>query len=133
MVTLTNVPRDRQEAYLAFQKLVRDLRAEGIAFEYVRFFEVGSKSGMYHFHLAQVGDFVPVRLLSALAQKNGFGKVVDIRRCHGAGPGWYMSKYIAKGLDTIPAGWRKVAASRHFFEPEVKPEPEPGWVLVKPN
>lgn len=130
MLTLTNIPKIRQEAYLSFQHLVRDLRARG-AFEYVRFFEVGAKTGMYHFHLGQVGDFVPVRLLSARASANGLGKVVDIRRTHGAGPGWYMAKYISKGLDTIPAGWRKVAASRHFFAAEEKSEPELGWVLVK--
>jgi len=132
MVTLTNIPHDQDVARKAFSHLVRDLRdREGIPFEYVRFFEVGSKTGMYHFHLGQRGDFVPVRLLSARAAANGLGKVVDIRACHGAGPGWYMSKYIAKGLETIPEGWRKVAASRHFFPKAEPTEPEPGWALVK--
>jgi len=131
MVTLTNIPQDRQQAYLGFQHLVRDLRTRG-AFEYVRFFEVGSKNGMYHYHLGQRGDFVPVRLLSARAAANGLGKVVDIRKCHGKGPGWYMSKYIAKGLDTIPSGWRKVAASRGFWPAgETPAEWESAWVLVK--
>jgi len=87
---------------------------------------------MYHYHLGQRGDFVPVRLLSARAAANGLGKVVDIRKCHGEGPGWYMAKYIAKGLDTIPGGWRKVAASRKFFPPKEPPAaPEPGWTLIK--
>jgi len=131
MITLTNIPKDRQQALYAFQHLVRDIRAEGIPFEYVRFFEVGSKTGMYHFHLGQRGDFVPQKLLSDRAAANGLGKVVDIRKCFGAGPGWYMSKYIAKGLDTLPAGWRKVAASRHFFPVEPPADPEPGWILVK--
>ncbi len=131
MVTLTNIPKDRDRARFAFQQLVRDLRGEGIHFEYVRFFEVGSRTGMYHYHLGQRGDFVPVRLLSARAAANGLGKVVDIRACHGEGPGWYMSKYIAKGLETIPEGWRKVASSRHFFAKEPPAEPEPGWTLVK--
>jgi len=134
MVTLTNVPRDPDRARNAFSNLVRDLRdREGIPFEYVRFFEVGSRTGMYHYHLGQRGDFVPVRLLSARASANGLGKVVDIRACHGEGPGWYMSKYIAKGLETIPEGWRKVAASRRFFPKEPPAEPEPGWTLVKPG
>jgi len=133
MVTLTNVPKDQARARKAFSHLVRDLRdREGIPFEYVRFFEVGSRTGMYHYHLGQRGDFVPVRLLSARASANGLGRVVDIRRCHGEGPGWYMSKYIAKGLDTIPEGWRKVASSRHFFDGEPPAAPEPGWTLVKP-
>ena len=133
MVTLTNIPKERHVAYLAFKHLVRDLRdREGIPFEYVRFFEVGTKTGMYHYHLGQRGDFVPVRLLSARAEANGLGKVVDIRKCFGAGPGWYMAKYIAKGLDVLPPGWRKVAASRGFWGPREPPEPpEPGWVLVK--
>jgi len=132
MVTLTNIPQAQDHARVAFSNLVRDLRVrEGIPFEYVRFFEVGSKNGMYHYHLGQRGDFVPQRLLSARAAANGLGKVVDIRACHGAGPGWYMSKYISKGLETIPEGWRKVAASRHFFPKEPLAEPEPGWVLAK--
>lgn len=132
MVTLTDIPKDRQAALYAFQHLVRDLRAEG-PFEYVRFFEVGSKTGMYHYHLGQKGSFVPQRLLSARAKENGLGRVVDIRRCHGEGPGWYMSKYIAKGLDDIPAGWRKVAASRGFWPPVGPSEGAgEGWMLVKP-
>jgi len=131
MITLTNVPQDKDVARKSFSRLVRDLRAKEIPFEYVRFFEVGSKNGMYHFHLGQRGDFVPQRLLSARAAANGLGKVVDIRACHGAGPGWYMSKYIAKGLETIPEGWRKVAASRHFFPKADTPAPDSPWRLVK--
>ena len=133
MVTLTNIPHDQETARKAFSHLVRDLRErEGIPFEYVRFFEVGSKNGMYHFHLGQRGGFVPQRLLSERAAANGLGKVVDIRKCHGEGPGWYMSKYIAKGLDTIPPGWRKVSASRAFWPPAEEPEvPDPAWTLVK--
>jgi len=131
MITLTNVPQDRQKALYAFQHLVRDLRERG-PFEYVRFFEVGSKTGMYHYHLGQRGEFVPQKLLSAIASKNGLGKVVDIRKCHGQGPGFYMSKYIAKGLDTLPFGWRKVSASKGFWGPrEAPPELEPGWMLVR--
>jgi len=132
MVTLTNIPQDKTKARQAFSHLVRDLRErEGIPFEYVRFFEVGSRTGMYHYHLGQRGDFVPQRLLSARAAANGMGKIVDIRKCHGEGPGWYMSKYIAKGLDTIPEGYRKVAASRHFWPVEPPSEPDPAWCLVK--
>ena len=132
MVTLTGIPKDQDQARMSFSHLVRDLRdREGIPFEYVRFFEVGAKTGMYHYPLGQRGDFVPVRLLSARAEANWLGKVVDIRKCFGAGPGWYMAKYIAKGLDTIPKGWRKVAASRHFFARVERPEPASGWVLMK--
>ncbi len=132
MVTLTNIPKDQDTARKGFSSLVRDLRALGIPFEYVRFFEVGSRNGMYHYHLGQRGDFVPQKLLSDRAAANGLGKIVDVRSCHGAGPGWYMAKYIGKGLDEMPPGWRKVAASRGFWPPKGPLEsPEPGWVLVK--
>lgn len=131
MVTITSIPKDRREAYFAFQQLIQAIRRKGWAFEYVRFFEV-SPRGAYHFHLGQKGRFIPQRVLSSLASANGLGRIVDIRKCFGAGPGWYMSKYIAKGLDELPAGWRKVSASRRFFTGE-KPEPTPptAWVLVK--
>ena len=56
-----------------------------------------------------------------LAAANELGRVVDIRQCLGEGPGWYASKYIAKGLDTIPEG----RASRLFFPKETPAEPEP--------
>lgn len=131
MVTLTNIPKDQVQAKRAFSHLVQAIRREGIAFEYVRFFELGAKTGMYHYHLGQKGDFVPVRLLSARAAANGLGQVVDIRACHGAGPGWYMAKYIAKGLEELPAGWRKVSSSRSFFAREVPEAQETGWTLVK--
>jgi len=133
MVTLTNIPKDQQVAKIGFRNLVRDLRhREGLAFEYVRFFEVGAKSGMYHYHLGERGDFVPVRLLSSRASANGLGRVVDIRRCSGEGPAWYMSKYIAKGLETIPLGWRKVSASRHFWPADQTAQAhELKWRLIK--
>jgi len=130
MITLTNIPRDRKQAALGFQQVVRDLRDRGFAFEYVRFFEVGSKTGTYHYHLGEKGGYVPQKLLSDRAAANGLGKIVDIRACHGEGPGWYMAKYISKGLETIPEGWRKVSASRAFFAKEPPRAPEPGWTLV---
>lgn len=130
MVTLTNIPKDRQDALYAFQHLVRDLRKRG-PFEYVRFFEVGSKTGMYHYHLGQRGEFVPQKLLSSVASKNGLGRVVDIRQCHGEGPGFYMSKYISKGLDDHPFGWRKVSASKGFWGPREGPSQlPPSWRLM---
>ena len=131
MVTLTKVPRDRTRARLAFSHLVQQLRRELGRFEYVRFLELGSKTGMYHYHLGEKGAFVPKHLLSARAEANGLGKITDIRACHGEGPGWYMAKYIAKGLESIPKGWRKVAASRGFFDAEPPRTPEMGWTLVK--
>ena len=132
MVTLTNIPKDRKTARTSFSNLVRDLRAGGISFEYIRFFEVGSRGGMFHYHLGQRGDFVPVRWLSARAAANGLGKIVDIRACHGKGPGWYMAKYIAKGDSTIPPGWRKVAVSRGFWlRTEPSEPPETPWTLMR--
>ena len=130
MVTFTNIPRDKERAYLAYSHLVQAIRREGLAFEYCRFMEVGSKTGMYHFHLAQKGSYIPQRLLSHLAESNGLGRIVDIRRCQQKGPEWYLAKYITK--EGCPAGWRKVAQSRKFFgqpEPKVK---NLDWTLVRP-
>jgi len=82
--------------------------------------------------MAQRGGFVPVRWLSARASANGLGKIVYAEECYGAGPAFYLSKYITKDDSSLP-GWRKVAASRGFF-PEVKELPEDlrsGWELIK--
>ena len=129
MITLTQVPQDKERAYLAFKQLVRDLRASGMAFEYCRFMEVGSKTGMYHFHLAQKGDYIPQRLLASRASANGLGQVTDIRRCKQQGPEWYLAKYITK--EGVPPGWRKVASSRGFFPKKEANLVESDWVLVR--
>jgi len=128
MITLTNIPRDKPQAYLSFQQLIRDIRAAGIKMEYCRFMEVGTKTGMYHFHLGQKGGYVPKRFLSARAEANGLGKITDIRRCRGEGPAWYLAKYVTK--EGVPEGWRKVAQSRHFFAKELPWESDGAWILV---
>ena len=119
-------------AYLGFQRLVRDIRAEGMRMEYCRFLEVGHKTGMRHFHLAQRGDFIPVRWLSARASANGLGKIVYAEECYGAGPQFYLSKYITKDDFSLP-GWRKVASSRGFFrQPELPANiRDDDWILVR--
>jgi len=131
MVTLTNIPHDKATAYLGFQHLVQDIRREGMRFEYCRFLEVGQKTGMRHFHLAQHGDFIPVRWLSARAAANGLGKIVHAEQCHGAGPQFYLAKYITKDDTRLP-GWRKVAASRHFFpvKKEIPADLREDWLLI---
>jgi len=129
MVTLTNIPQDKTHAYHAFQQLIRDIRAKGIAFEYCRFMEVGVKTGMHHFHLGQKGDYIPKHFLSARAEANGLGKITDVRRCTGKGPAWYLAKYVTK--EGVPVGWRKVAASRHFFAVEEPWESDGTWTLVQ--
>lgn len=131
MVTLTNIPQDKHTAYLAFQHLIRDIRAEGINMEYCRFLEVGSKTGMVHFHLAQRGDFIPVRWLSVRAEANGLGRIVHAEACRGAGPKFYLAKYVTKEAG-LP-GWRKVASSRKFWpaDPKVPSDLRDGWELMK--
>lgn len=130
MITLTAIPPIRARAYLAFQGLVRDIRQEHFAFEYVRFLEVGRKTGMLHYHLAEKGSYIPQKWLSLRAEANGLGRVVDIRATEGRGPGWYLSKYITK--EGVPPGWRKVAYSRGFFpHPESAQEPSQDWKLDK--
>jgi hypothetical protein len=132
MITLTNIPHDKAAAYLGFQHLVRDIRAEGIRFDYARFLEVGHKTGMRHFHIAQRGDFVPVHWLSVRADANGLGKIVHAEQCRGAGPQFYLAKYITKDDFSLP-GWRKVASSRGFFRKKELPADlrENDWVLQK--
>jgi len=116
MLTITNVPKEAGVAHLAFQRLIRDLRKVCGEFQYCRFLEV-TERGMYHYHIAQKGAYVPQRKLSELAEKNGFGKIVDIRKINeGGGAAWYMAKYVTK--ESVPDGWKKVAASRTFFLPE---------------
>jgi len=129
MITLTNIPKNKTHAYHAFKQLVRDIRAAGIPLEYCRFMEVGSKTGMYHFHLAQKGGYIPQAFLSGRAAANGLGKVVDIRRCQGKGPAWYLAKYVTK--EGVPEGWRKVASSRRFFPKEEPVVSDGTWVLVQ--
>ena len=132
MLTLTNIPHDKATAYLGFQHLVQQIRHEGMRFEYARFLEVGGKTGMQHFHLAQRGDFIPVRWLSLRASANGLGKIVHAEACHGAGPQFYLTKYITKDDFGLPS-WRKVAASRGFFRAKEVPADirESPWVLQK--
>jgi hypothetical protein len=131
MITLTNIPHDKTRAYLGFQQLVRDIRREGMDFEYARFLEVGGKTGMLHFHLAERGGFIPVRWLSKRADANGLGKIVYAERCYGAGPQFYLAKYITKDDFSLP-GWRKVASSRGFFRSKELPvDIRDDWVLVR--
>jgi hypothetical protein len=127
MVTLTNVPYNRQEAYLAYSHLIQDIRRQGWRIDYARFLEVGEK-GMLHWHLAQKGDFLPHRWLSAHAEKAGLGSVNDIRRCYGAGVGFYLGKYVTKDAPLL--GWRKVSTSRGFPRLE-KALSSDEWLLVR--
>lgn len=127
MITLTDIPDDRVRAYLGFKHLVRDVR-KLYDFQYARFLEVGSKTGMLHWHLAQRGDYIPQRFLSSRASANGLGEVVDIRRCRGQGVGFYLGKYVTK--ESAPAGWRKVTVSRGYPKP-VAPVVSGDWILRK--
>lgn len=131
MLTLTNIPTDKARAYLGFQQLVRDIRQEGMRFDYARFLEVGHQTGMRHFHIAQRGDFIPVRWLSVHAAANGLGKIVHAEACRGQGPSFYLAKYITK--DAAVPGWRKVASSRGFFRSKELPADirESDWILQK--
>lgn len=132
MITLTEIPEDKSRATFAFQHLVQDIRREGIRFDYARFLEVGDQTGMRHFHIAQRGDYVPKFWLSSRASANGLGRIVDIEKCYGAGPAFYLAKYVTKDDFSLP-GWRKVASSRGFFRPKEVPADfrEGDWILKK--
>jgi hypothetical protein len=101
-------------------------------FDYARFLEVGHDTGMRHFHIAQRGDFIPVRWLSIHAAANGLGKIVHAEQCYGAGPEFYLAKYITKDNFSLP-GWRKVASSRGFFRAKELPADirDSDWILQK--
>ncbi|MDO8674432.1 MAG: hypothetical protein Q7O66_23750, partial [Dehalococcoidia bacterium] len=60
MITLTNVPQDRETATMAWRQLARDIRAK-TPFEYAKFVEVGQRTGMLHWHMAEVGGYIPQR------------------------------------------------------------------------
>ena len=131
MITLTNIPEDKLRACLAFQHLVQDIRREGMRFDYARFLEVGHETGMRHFHIAQRGDFIPKKWLSSRASANGLGRIVDIEKCYGLGPAFYVGKYITKDDSSIQ-GWRKVASSQGFFrKKELPADLREGWKLIK--
>lgn len=131
MITLTGLPIVRAEAASAWQALRQDMRRQGLAFEYARFLEAGELHGALHWHFAQKGDYIPQTWLSSHAEKAGLGRVVDIRATYGAGPAWYMTKYITKGQVQTPEHWRKVSFSRAW--PRVVPrERSLDWVLVRP-
>jgi len=128
MVTLTNVPSDKIKAYFAFGNLLKDIR-QHYDFEYIRFLATGSKTGMLHWHIAQRGDFIPVRWLSRRAYSHGLGEIVDIRKCYGSGPQFYLTDYITR--EPAPAGWRKVSVSRGFPKSESKSKSAENWQLKK--
>lgn len=109
LITLTGVPLPRKRAYGAFQALARSIRREGWAFEYLRVVEAGELHGALHWHVAQVGDFIPHRWLTKTCESVGLGQVNDIRRCYGRGPHWYLVKtgleaYMSKAAMPIPPG-----------------------------
>jgi hypothetical protein len=128
MITFTNVPKVREIASVAFSMLVRDIRAK-YALEYARFVEVGAKTGMLHYHLAQRGDFIPKFWLSSRASANGFGRIVDIEACSGRGPAFYLSKYITK--EGAPLDWRKVSFSRGFPRNKTDYNQDKNWLLFR--
>jgi hypothetical protein len=128
MITLTNVPKARDIASMAFSHLVRDIRVK-FALEYARFVEVGALTGMLHYHLAQRGDYIPQRWLSARAAANGLGRIVHIEACSGKGPAFYLSKYITK--EGAPLDFHKVSYSRGFPREKAEYNHEKAWMLIK--
>ena len=130
MITLTSIPESQPRAYFGFQQVVIAIRRKGFDFQYARFLEV--KSDKIHFHIAQRGDFIPKFWLSSQASANGLGRIVDIEKCYGAGPAFYVGKYITKDNYTLP-GRRKVASSRGFFRPKEVPADlrDNDWILRK--
>lgn len=113
LFTITNFPQDPQAAASAFTNTIRDIRVS-YQFEYLRFNEIGKKTGMKHAHLLSHGDYIPVRFFGGRARANGLGSV-DAEEAKGdvQGVELYITKYITKD----PRTWsgRKLGYSKKFF------------------
>lgn len=108
MLTITQVPEDRDQAALSWQQFIRDARKLWGFRHYVRALERGSDTGMLHYHVAiDSVRFVPKPALNRLVRKYGYGEVCWISYKH-----WmnqhltpyqrmakladYLSKYLTK-------------------------------------
>lgn len=129
LMTLTNVPEGREDAQKAWRRFCREVRKR-YEFEFVRLACVGEANGMIHFHILQKGDFIPVRELSKVAVKCGFGKIVDIREIYsGIGLVKHLTNYVTR--EPAPVGWHKVSWSRGYPRNVVEKDPSDDWILVR--
>lgn len=128
LLTLTSLPseepvRSRQLLSRRFAELRRRLESAlpGCQVEYAGAVEL-TRRGAVHFHVVLRGvPFMPQPVWSRLAERVGFGPVVDIRRVRSDGVGEYLSKdlggYLSKDLGarySWPPHFRRVRFSRDW-------------------
>ena len=90
-ITLTNAPADWQQRRGQVRDLARRLRGDGYRCEWIWVTEAGSRTGMVHVHLIQIGDYLPQRDL-----ERAWGmRRVDIRAAE-TRHGEYISKTAAR-------------------------------------
>lgn len=90
-VTLTKAPADWQQRRGQVRDLARRLRGDGIRCEWIWTTEAGSKTGMVHCHLIQVGDYIP----QAHLEDAWGGRRVDVRAAE-TRHGEYISKSASR-------------------------------------
>lgn len=125
-VTLTKLADDFQEARRSEHRLVKLIRRRGYQWEWCISHEL-TRSGLRHAHALQKGDPIPQRELSALAERAGMGRIVDIRRIRTAGAASYALKealtvvgYATKGTARLDEhlqlnGGRMYRVSRGYW------------------
>lgn len=87
------------DLYAAWNRLRLNLKRGGYLAEYAAALEVQER-GALHLHLLATGSYLPVRKLSELAARAGFGPIVDIRAVKRDGPESVKNSaaYVAKEL-----------------------------------
>lgn len=105
----------------AWNRLRLTLTRNGNKLKYCWVLEACPSSGRPHLHVL-LDRYINVYRLSNLAQKAGFGKVVDIRSADGKGVFLYVTKYLAKGIGSPytesllrRCGGRRISFSRGFL------------------
>lgn len=118
MLTITLVPEDRLKARVAWTRIARWLRVQGVT-TYLRVMEHGRLHGMRHWHVLVQGTAYlesNALTLNCQAAGTGFAWVTAVRDRDAAVK--YLLKYLFKDLglakDARDAGWRRVCASRNI-------------------
>lgn len=106
----------------AWNRLRTTLTRNGHKLKYCWVLEACPSSGRPHLHVL-LDRYINVRRLSNLAQRAGFGKIVDIRSCDGKGVFNYVTKYLSKGIGSAytasllrKIGGRRISFSRGFMQ-----------------
>ncbi len=87
------------DLYSAWNRLRLNLKRQGYLDQYAAAIELQER-GALHLHVLATGTYLPVRKLSQLADRAGFGPVVDIRAVKGDGDedAKNSAAYVAKEL-----------------------------------